>query len=150
MKKILLILTLLTLSVAAKANETNIDDVLKKRLDSCKSHFDIKPYLEIALSNNEELEITYEIAKTLESYGETGELKLTSVQQKDPIAIKCAAYAEGFMTSSAYLQLVMALAKATADAVGNDVGNKAVENVEKVVEGVKKGVKETLNNSNDK
>ena len=137
MKIKLLLIALLSLSAVANADATNFNELQKKRIEACKSHFNILPYIEFALSDTEDYELSYKTAKTFEGYAETGELKLTETQKKDHVAIKCAAFSEGFITSSLYQKLVADLTEATSAVLGNS----KTEEVKKTDNEVKKSIK---------
>lgn len=127
----LLILPLLLVSQMAQAQNESPDffnDVVGKRVQTCKSHFDVEPFLVAAMGATDDPRFTPELRASVEKFGQTGRLTIPASKMKDPLAHTCAAYAEGMLVGSISYQL--------GQAIGTAIGEFLGQAIQKMFEGL--------------
>ena len=100
------------------------------KIKDCRGHFDIMPYLMLAIGVDQDDRITPETVKSLENFEETGRIALTDAQSKDPIAVICAIYAEGLLVGGIGSRLVRIFAEGLSKALDEPIDNVTVKVVE--------------------
>lgn len=79
------------------------------RAAECKNHFDIEPYLAIAVGGEIEGGFSEEVIESLVNFSDTGRLTLPTDLQNDPIAVHCAVYAEGILVGATAVQMIQVI-----------------------------------------
>jgi hypothetical protein len=121
-------------SLALAANQQSgqeqsvLDVLLGQRMAECKAHFDIEPFVAIAvggdLSGNPKYDQMSQsqsaaLANQVETYFRTGRIPLTPQQKLSPQAVGCAIFAEGAMAGGTGRSIVSAIAQAIGEAIGS-------------------------------
>ena len=87
---------------------------LKERIDECKCHLDVRPFLYINLDDDlSELDLSRgELADFMDdqrSIALRGEIELTEAQKADPEVVACARFAEGLYVGTVFFALKLAI-----------------------------------------
>ena len=91
-------------SIINDSVETDFFAGFEQRILECDNHFNIRPFLTIALSSDQENEenldeiLTIEVLEDLKSIFSTGRIVLSEAEQRDPHVVMCATFVEGFLT----------------------------------------------------
>ncbi len=120
-----------------KQEKDFFDSVLGTRIKECKAHFDIEPYFILAVGADQDERINESVVRSLENFSTTGRLVIPQNQRNNPVAVRCATYAEGLMAGGLGAQIVAALGEAMGKAIGEGMG--------KAVEAIGKGIGEAIN-----
>ncbi len=86
-------------SYGTQADVEIFDDLLKNKISECEGHYDIKPYLKLVLHPVLQKEAPSELISNLTFFSTTGSLPLSKDESSNPMSVKCAAFAEGFIMS---------------------------------------------------
>ena len=93
----------------------DLDRHLLRRINFCKDHFDIRPYMAISFPEWRDQAPSLrrrdllQVAENLRALEETGSFSLTPAEEANPSVQRCAAFAEGFFTGSLYTESLKAL-----------------------------------------
>ena len=118
----------------AFSEELEFFDILEKRVEQCLPHFNLQPFVMLAMTTGEELEgLDLETAQLIEQYYKTGTLPLTEVQSKNPQTVKCAIYAEGLLAGALSRQFGMGFLGAVSEELAEQLGDAALEAGKSVV-----------------
>lgn len=143
MKRIILIGLLLyfalpTKSFGEESQKGIYSSVIDARSEMCKGHFDILPYVVLAIGLKDYRHVNSEVVKSLEHFGSTGKISLTEDQSNDPVAVSCATYAEGLMAGGIGRQLFVSVKGWVKHGEGE--GKAFGEAIGKVVEGIAESI----------
>lgn len=123
----------------AQQNDNFLDAVLLDRVKKCENHFDIKPYISIAIGDYNSVQNHENIAQSVENFIKRGKLILPQNKSRNPIALSCANYAEGIMTGSFLVQLVGKLPEAIGQSLSQGLADYFNKNGEANNQGPNQG-----------
>lgn len=126
-------ITFLMPAAAFAQEESHTDlfeSIIGTRVRECREHFDLEPYILIAVGAQPDDRITEETIQAISEFADTGRLRLPKDKEADPIAQSCATYAEGLLAGGLAHQFVSAVGEALAEMLADAV-QKALDAVTK-------------------
>lgn len=150
----ILLLTLIPTIAFSETNESEIEvdlnELVSNKIEQCEGHFDIKPYILLSHSEGNEKDtqsLDEEQKETIIDFFRTGSITLNKQQQDDTIAVKCAGFAEGYISGSTFSNMLCSFKVHLPNIIG-EVTNGVTNGVaDEITEKLKESLKDSINQS---